>query len=60
MLHLAVPANGADTIPPPAGAPDGVQLHARIPGRYLPEENDLLDVQLDRSQTFVFPADHVT
>ena len=60
MLHLAVPANGADTSPPPAGAPDGVQLHARIPGRYLPEENDLLDVQLDRSQTFVFPADHVT
>jgi len=60
MLHLDLPANGADTSAPDVDAPDGVQLHARIPGRFLPEADDLLDVQLDRSQTFVFPADHVT
>ena len=60
MLHLDLSANGADTSAPAAGGSDGIQLQARIPGRYLPAENELLDVQLDRSQTFVFPADHVT
>ncbi|MBK1668349.1 ABC transporter ATP-binding protein [Rhodovibrio sodomensis] len=60
MLHLDLPANGTEVTAPAADAQDGIQLHARIPGRYLPAENDLLDVQLDRSQTFVFPADHVT
>jgi iron(III) transport system ATP-binding protein len=57
MIHLSVDSQA------PAGdgaAPDDLHLHARIPGRFLPPENELLDVQLDRSQTFVFPADHVT
>ena len=30
-------------------------LHARIPGRFLPPEDEILHVSLDRSQTFVFP-----
>ncbi|MBK1697741.1 ABC transporter ATP-binding protein [Rhodovibrio salinarum] len=59
MLHLALPANGAQASAPQAEE-DDIQLHARIPGRFLPAEDELLDVQLDRSQTFVFPAGHVT
>ncbi len=40
-----------------AGGQDGdLHLHARIPGRFLPEEDQLLSVELDRSQTFVFPT----
>jgi iron(III) transport system ATP-binding protein len=58
MIHLSVPVDAAGAGAPSDGA--DVQLHARIPGRFLPPEDDLLDVQLDRSQTFVFPADHVT
>jgi hypothetical protein len=27
-----------------------------VPGRFLPEENEIMSVQLDRSQTFVFAA----
>jgi iron(III) transport system ATP-binding protein len=57
IVHLDVAAEGEPQ------APDGqrdYQLQARIPGRFLPAEDELLDVQLDRSQTFVFPADHVT
>jgi iron(III) transport system ATP-binding protein len=57
MIHLSVAGRDASD---PAGAPDDLHLHARIPGRFLPPENELLEVQLDRSQTFVFPADHVT
>ena len=35
-------------------------LHARIPGRFLPPEGEVLQVSLDRSQTFVFPRQIVT
>jgi iron(III) transport system ATP-binding protein len=35
-------------------------LHARIPGRFLPPEDDLLQVSLDHSQTFVFPRQKTT
>jgi iron(III) transport system ATP-binding protein len=34
-------------------------LHARIPGRFLPREDELLQVSLDRSQTFVFPLESI-
>ena len=45
LIHLSVAvANGHD-----------LHLHARIPGRFLPPEDQILEVQLDRSQTFVFP-----
>jgi iron(III) transport system ATP-binding protein len=50
----------ADAPPEAAAGGGGVHVHARIPGRFLPPENELLEVELDRSQTFVFPADGVT
>ena len=34
---------------------DHLHLHARIPGRYLPHEEDVLAVEMDRTQAFVFP-----
>lgn len=39
-----------------AHCPDGreVHLHARVPGRYLPAENQPVKIELDRSQAFVF------
>jgi iron(III) transport system ATP-binding protein len=47
LVHLSV--NGGDG---PA-----LHLHARIAGRFLPAEDEILDVHLDRGQTFVFPLD---
>jgi iron(III) transport system ATP-binding protein len=38
----------------PAGAP---HFHARVPGRFLPPEEQLLEVALDRAQAFVFPRE---
>ncbi len=32
-----------------------LHLHARIPGSYLPEEESIQAIDLDRSQAFVFP-----
>ncbi len=45
LIHLSV-CNG-----------DGrhLHLHARVPGRFLPQEGERLEIQLDRSQAFVFP-----
>ncbi|MEC9266453.1 MAG: ABC transporter ATP-binding protein [Pseudomonadota bacterium] len=37
-----------------------LHLHARMPGRYLPDEGALQSVTLDRSQVFVFPAEGAT
>jgi iron(III) transport system ATP-binding protein len=34
-----------------------LHLHARVPGRYLPEEDSIQSVVLDRSQAFVFPVE---
>ncbi len=34
-----------------------LHLHARVPGRFLPAEESLVDVALDQSMAFVFPAD---
>jgi iron(III) transport system ATP-binding protein len=49
LVHLSV--DGADG--------QDLHLHARVPGRFLPEENEVMSVQLDRSQTFVFAASEV-
>jgi iron(III) transport system ATP-binding protein len=47
LVHLSV-----------AGGPGSeLHMHARIPGRFLPEEGQVFEVELDRSQTFVFPVD---
>jgi iron(III) transport system ATP-binding protein len=34
---------------------DEIHLHARMPGRFLPDEDQALAVDLDPSQTFIFP-----
>ena len=50
LIHLSVHgANG-----------DHLHLHARIPGRHLPAEADVMAVELDRSQAFVFPMNKDT
>ena len=36
-------------------AGDEIHLHARMPGRFLPDENQALAVELDPNQTFIFP-----
>lgn len=33
-----------------------LHLHSRVPGRYLPVEDEVLSIGLDPSQAFVFPA----
>ncbi len=49
LIHLSVTAaNGHD-----------LHLHARIPGRFLPAEDQVLEVQLDRTQIFVFPINNM-
>ncbi len=46
LVHLSVAgAHGED-----------LHLHARVPGRFLPEENEIMMICLDFSQTFVFAA----
>ena len=35
-------------------AGEELHMHSRMPGRFLPKEDELLSVELDRSQTFVF------
>ncbi|MDX1710851.1 MAG: TOBE domain-containing protein, partial [Rhodovibrionaceae bacterium] len=47
LVHLSVNGGGGPAL----------HLHARIAGRFLPAENEMLDVHLDRGQTFVFPLD---
>ncbi|MEE8214776.1 MAG: ABC transporter ATP-binding protein, partial [Alphaproteobacteria bacterium] len=49
LIHLSVTAaNGHD-----------LHLHARIPGRFLPAEDQVLQVQIDRTQIFVFPINNM-
>jgi iron(III) transport system ATP-binding protein len=38
------------------GTVTGLHLHARAPGRFLPDEGEELSVTLDTSQAFVFPV----
>lgn len=33
-----------------------IHLHARVPGRYLPPPEEQLEVMLDHSLVFVYPA----
>ncbi len=47
LLHLAT-ADGSGGL---------LHLHARVPGRFLPEEGSLLPVALDPTLAFVFAAD---
>lgn len=43
-----------------AGDGEGLHLHARVPGAFLPEADSVHFLHLDRSQAFVFPPDIVT
>lgn len=53
-IHLCL-----GTQPGPAAPSDNAHLHfhARVPGRFLPQEGMVLGVDLDASQAFVFAAD---
>ncbi len=49
LVHLSVERPGEEEL----------HLHARVPGRFLPQENEVLEVRLDHSQTFVFAGEEV-
>ena len=51
LIHLSL-ADGRDG----AGAED-VHLHARVPGTFLPDQDAAMEIDLDRSQAFVFPLE---
>ena len=46
LVHLSVDGEAGGDL----------HLHARIPGRFLPAEHEVLAVHLDRTQAFVFPV----
>jgi iron(III) transport system ATP-binding protein len=50
LVHLSVTG----------GEGQDLHLHARIPGRFLPAEDEVLAIHLDRSQAFVFPLREAT
>lgn len=50
LIHLSVPSRTAQPL----------HLHARIPGRFLPEEGARMVVRLDRTQSFVFASSLAT
>jgi iron(III) transport system ATP-binding protein len=47
LVHLSTCRNSGEVL----------HLHARVPGRFLPREDTVLRVGLDRAQAFVFPAE---
>ncbi len=47
LVHLSVEPDG--------GTP--LHLHARVPGRFLPDDGDVFSLDLDPAQVFVFPTD---
>ncbi len=49
LVHLSVVGDGRPHL----------HLHSRVPGRYLPAENEVLAVTLDHAQTFVFAREVV-
>ncbi|MBL8697448.1 MAG: ABC transporter ATP-binding protein [Alphaproteobacteria bacterium] len=53
-IHLCL---GAQPGTAPETSPAHLHFHARVPGRFLPQEGLVLGVELDTSQAFVFPAD---
>ncbi|MSO77284.1 MAG: ABC transporter ATP-binding protein [Alphaproteobacteria bacterium] len=46
LIHLSLSGRVGGTL----------HLHARVPGRFLPSENEILGITLDAEQTFVFPS----
>ncbi len=50
LIHLSVGRNGEEPL----------HLHARHPGVIVPDETDRISVDLDLTQTFVFPRETIT
>ena len=53
-VHLCLGPGGPGALQ--EGHDDHRHVHARVPGRFLPPEGEILDIALDRDQVFVFPA----
>ncbi len=47
LIHLGVTIPGAEDL----------HLHSRVPGRVLPAEQEIVDIDLDFDQAFVFPRE---
>jgi iron(III) transport system ATP-binding protein len=50
LIHLCMGDSGGQHL----------HLHARVPGQFLPAEDEIVAVELDRRQAFVFPAGETT
>jgi iron(III) transport system ATP-binding protein len=46
LIHLELPVDGGT---------EPLHLHSRVPGRFLPAENEEIRIGLDKTQAFVFP-----
>ena len=46
LVHLSLAAQEGE-----------VHLHSRMPGRFLPREDEVMEITLDNEQTFIFPVD---
>ena len=55
-VHLCLGVDALAAEPPPVAPDDHLHFHARVPGRFLPPEGEVLAVDLDIGQSFVFPA----
>jgi iron(III) transport system ATP-binding protein len=55
-IHLSLVGRDTAAGGPSEGQAGHLHFHARVPGRFLPAEGEVLGVGLERSQAFVFPA----
>jgi iron(III) transport system ATP-binding protein len=55
-LSLIDPAVGQGAAGPREGQAGHIHFHARVPGRFVPREGEILAIGLEASQAFVFPA----
>ena len=39
------------------GRGEALHLHARVPGNFLPEEGEVIDVRLDPARAYVFAGE---
>ncbi len=55
-VHLCLGVDAVAAAMRPEGEGEHLHFHARVPGRFLPPEGEVLAVDLDVGQSFVFPA----
>jgi iron(III) transport system ATP-binding protein len=55
LVHLCLNLDPAHAHVRPLAENQHEHWHARVPGRFLPQEESLVQVELDTSQSFVFP-----